>query len=109
MHADSCAVLGRLRLARAGAFAIAPAVLAEFGRDDISRAFRGDPRRYATIPELATLTYWWEERADAVRHYGNRIRRLATDNDDPRLAATVLDRLLRMHSNRVLGHRRRAG
>jgi len=109
MQADSCAVLGQLRLGRAGAFAIAPAVLAELGRDDIARAFRGDPRRFGTVPELATLTYWWEERAEAVRRYGDRIRRLAIDNSDPRLAATVLDRLLRMHSNRVLGHRRRAG
>jgi hypothetical protein len=109
MHTDSCAVLGQLRLARAGAFAIAPAVLAELGRDDITRAFRGDPRRHSGVPELATLTYWREERAEAVRRYGDRIRRLAADNDDPRLAPTVLNRLLRMHSNRVLGRRRRVG
>jgi hypothetical protein len=108
LRADSDAVLGQLRLGRARAFAIAPDVLAELGRDDIARAFRRDPRPAGTAPgRPAWLAYWWEVRAEAVRRYGDRVRRLAAEYDNPRLAASGLDALLRMHSNRVLGHHSR--
>jgi hypothetical protein len=108
LQADSDAVLGQLRLSRARAFAIGPDVLAELGRQDIAQAFCRDPRQSSAklaAPGLTMLTYWWEARAAAMQRYGDRIRQLAAEDDDPRLAATVLNGLLRMHVNRALGTR----
>jgi hypothetical protein len=106
MQADSDAVLGQLRLSQANALAIGSDALADLGRRDIAQAFCRDPRRSSANLDasgLTMLTYWWEARAAAMQRYGDRIRQLAAEDDDPRLAATVLNGLLCMHVNRVLG------